>query len=110
MALCEQDLDPAWLGSARAVLINGTHLSTPGVFAASLGAARHVKAAGGRVAFDIDYRPVLWGVAPKDLGERRYVAHAGVTRRLQDVLPRILSLERKRKFASWAASRIRLPL
>jgi 5-dehydro-2-deoxygluconokinase len=87
MALCEQDLDPAWLGSARAVLINGTHLSTPGVFAASLGAARHVKAAGGRVAFDIDYRPVLWGVAPKDLGERRYVAHAGVTRRLQDVLP-----------------------
>ncbi len=87
MALCEQDLDPAWLGSARAVLINGTHLSTPGVFAASLGAARHVKAAGGRVVFDIDYRPVLWGVAAKDLGESRYVAHAGVTRRLQDVLP-----------------------
>jgi len=87
MELCEQDLDPTWLGSARAVLINGTHLSTPRVSAASLGAARHVKAAGGRVVFDIDYRPVLWGVAPKDRGESRYVAHEGVTRRLQDALP-----------------------
>jgi 5-dehydro-2-deoxygluconokinase len=87
MALCEADLDSAWLGSARAVLINGTHLSTPGVFAASVAAARIVKAAGGRVVFDIDYRPVLWGLEAKDLGESRYVAHAGVTQRLQNVLP-----------------------
>jgi len=87
MALCEQDLDGAWLKSARAVLINGTHLSTPGVFAASVGAARHVKAAGGRVVFDVDYRPVLWGLAPKDLGENRFVANEAVTLRLQRVLP-----------------------
>jgi len=79
MALCEQDLDASWLASARAVLINGTHLSTSGVFAASVGAARHVKAAGGRVVFDIDYRPVLWGLTPKDLGENRFVAHEAVT-------------------------------
>jgi len=87
MALCEQDLDGTWLKSARAVLINGTHLSTPGVFAASVGAAGHVKAAGGRVVFDVDYRPVLWGLAPKDLGENRFVANEEVTRRLQTVLP-----------------------
>lgn len=87
MALCEQDLDDGWLASARSVLINGTHLSTPGVFAASVGAARRVKAAGGRVVFDIDYRPVLWGLAPKDLGEHRFVAHEAVTQRLQTVLP-----------------------
>jgi 5-dehydro-2-deoxygluconokinase len=87
MALCEQDLDPAWLKRARAVLINGTHLSTPGVFAASVGAARYVKAAGGRVVFDIDYRPVLWGLAARDLGENRYVANQAVTQRLQSVLP-----------------------
>jgi len=87
MALCEQDLDGTWLKSARAVLINGTHLSTPGVFAASVGAARHVKAAGGRVVFDVDYRPVLWGLAPKDLGEDRFVANEAVTQRLQSVLP-----------------------
>jgi 5-dehydro-2-deoxygluconokinase len=87
MALSEQDLDEAWLAEARAVLINGTHLSTPGVFAASVGAARRVKANGGRVVFDIDYRPVLWGLTAKDLGENRFVANTQVTERLQSVLP-----------------------
>jgi 5-dehydro-2-deoxygluconokinase len=87
MALCEDDLDATWLRKARAVLINGTHLSTPGVLAASVGAAGHVKAAGGRVVFDVDYRPVLWGLTPRDLGENRFVAHETVTQRLQNVLP-----------------------
>jgi 5-dehydro-2-deoxygluconokinase len=87
MALSELDLDDTFLASARAVLINGTHLSTPSVFAASLGAARRVKAHGGRVVFDVDYRPVLWGLTAKDLGENRFVADAGVTERLQAVLP-----------------------
>jgi 5-dehydro-2-deoxygluconokinase len=87
MALSELDLDDAFLASAQAVLINGTHLSTPGVFAASLGAARRVKAAGGRVVFDVDYRPVLWGLTAKDLGENRFVLNVGVTECLQAVLP-----------------------
>jgi 5-dehydro-2-deoxygluconokinase len=87
MALHEQDLDDAYLASARAVLINGTHLSAPGVFAASLGAARRVKANGGRVVFDVDYRPVLWGLTAKDSGENRFVFDAGVTERLQAALP-----------------------
>ena len=87
MALCEQDLDPALLGAARAVLITGTHLSTPGVFAASMAAAQQVKANGGRVVFDIDYRPVLWGLTAKDLGENRFVSNARVTECLQRVLP-----------------------
>ncbi|HEY0802568.1 MAG TPA: PfkB family carbohydrate kinase, partial [Steroidobacteraceae bacterium] len=87
MALCEQDLNDELLASARAVLINGTHLSTRSVFAASVGAARRVKANGGRVVFDVDYRPVLWGLTAKDLGENRFVANAGVTECLQAVLP-----------------------
>ena len=87
MALREQDLDDAYLASASAVLINGTHLSTPGVFAASLGAARRVKTNGGRVVFDVDYRPVLWGLTAKDLGENRFVFNAAVTERLQAALP-----------------------
>ncbi len=87
MALCEQDLDDIGLSCTRAVLINGTHLSTPGVFAASVGAARRVKANGGRVAFDVDYRPVLWGLTAKDLGENRFVASTQVTECLQAVLP-----------------------
>ena len=87
MALSERDLDEAYIKSARAVLINGTHLSTPGVFAASLGAVRCAKANGGKVVFDVDYRPVLWGLTAKDLGENRFVADAQVTERLQAVLP-----------------------
>jgi 5-dehydro-2-deoxygluconokinase len=87
MALCEQDLDPEYLASTQALLINGTHLSTPTVFAASASAARQVKAQGGRVIFDIDYRPVLWGLTPKDLGENRFVNEPLVTERLRQVLP-----------------------
>jgi len=87
MALCEADLDRGWIESAGALLINGTHLSQPGVFAVSMTAARWVKAAGGRVIFDVDYRPVLWGLAGKDMGERRFVAHASVSKKLQEVLP-----------------------
>ncbi len=87
MALEAADVDPAFLGSAGAVLINGTHLSQPNVFDASLRACEIVRAAGGKVVFDIDYRPVLWGLTGKDAGENRFVAHDAVTARLQQVLP-----------------------
>jgi len=86
MALEEGDVDAAWFAQAGAVLINGTHLSQPNVYAASLKAAKAVKAAGGRVAFDIDYRPVLWGLTGKDAGENRFVENQDVTRKLQEVL------------------------
>ncbi|MFC4595932.1 bifunctional 5-dehydro-2-deoxygluconokinase/5-dehydro-2-deoxyphosphogluconate aldolase [Sphingobium tyrosinilyticum] len=87
MALCEADIDPEFVASAGALLINGTHLSRPNVRAASLKAARAINAAGGQVIFDIDYRPVLWGLAQKDNGEDRFVASAIVTNKLQSVLP-----------------------
>jgi 5-dehydro-2-deoxygluconokinase len=87
MALCEADVDPAFVGRAGAVLINGTHLSQPGVRAASRKAAELARAAGGRVIFDIDYRPVLWGLTAPDAGENRFVASAAVTGRLQEIAP-----------------------
>ena len=87
MALCEEDIDVAYITSAGAVLINGTHLSKPGVYGASVKAAQAMKSAGGRVVFDIDYRPVLWGLAEKDNGEDRFVASSAVTTELQRVLP-----------------------
>lgn len=87
MALCEDDVDPGFMRSAKAVLVNGTHLSRPGVFAASMKACELARANGGRVVFDIDYRPVLWGLTGKDAGENRFVANAAVTERLQQVLP-----------------------
>ncbi len=87
MALCETDVDPAFIRRAGAVLINGTHLSQPGVRAASRKAAELARAAGGRVVFDIDYRPVLWGLTAPDAGENRFVASPAVTARLQEIAP-----------------------
>jgi len=87
MALAADDIDPDFVASADALLVNGTHLSQPGVFAASLKAAKLMKEAGGRVVFDIDYRPVLWGLAGKDNGEDRFVADGAVTEALQRILP-----------------------
>ena len=87
MALCEADVDAAFIRSAAAVLINGTHLSQPGVRAASRRAAELARAAGGRVILDIDYRPVLWGLTAPDAGENRFVASPAVTARLQETAP-----------------------
>ncbi len=87
MALCKADVDEAQVRAARAVLINGTHLSQTGVFEASMHAAALARASGGKVVFDIDYRPVLWGLAGRDRGEDRFVGHQAVTEILQQVLP-----------------------
>ena len=88
MALEADELDPAFIASAQAMLISGTHLSTPTVFAASLRAAQLAKAAGRKVVFDIDYRPVLWGLTAPDAGENRFVADAAVTDRLRQAAGR----------------------
>jgi 5-dehydro-2-deoxygluconokinase len=87
MALAEEDLDAAFVASAQAVLITGTHLSQPGPAAACFKAARLAREAGRKVIFDIDYRPVLWGLTGHGRGEDRYVAAKAVTDRLQQLLP-----------------------
>ena len=87
MALEEGDIDQPLVGSALALLVNGTHLSTASVFAASVKAIEAARKAGTKVVFDVDYRPVLWGLAGRDQGENRYVASEEVTGRLQFILP-----------------------
>ena len=87
MGLCAADVDPAFIGTARALLISGTHLSQPATRNACLTAMRAAREAGTRVVLDIDYRPVLWGLTAPGLGEKRYVASAEVSRQLQAVLP-----------------------
>jgi 5-dehydro-2-deoxygluconokinase len=87
MAISADDVDEAQVRAARAVLINGTHLSQVGVRAASMRAATLARASGGKVVFDVDYRPVLWGLTARDMGEDRFVAHEAVTAILQQVLP-----------------------
>jgi 5-dehydro-2-deoxygluconokinase len=87
MALSVDDVDAGQIRGAAAVLVNGTHLSRPNVFETSLRACTLAREGGARVVFDIDYRPVLWGLAGKDQGEERFVADEAVTARLQEVLP-----------------------
>jgi 5-dehydro-2-deoxygluconokinase len=87
MGLCEDDVDASRIAAARVLLVSGTHLSQPGTRAACLKAMHAAQAAGTRVALDIDYRPVLWGLTSPGLGEQRYVASDEVSRSLQDVLP-----------------------
>lgn len=86
MALSEADIDEDYIKSAAAVVVTGTHFSTPTVAAASRKAMRIAKAAGRQVIFDVDYRPNLWGLAGHDAGESRYVRSAEVTRRLDAVI------------------------
>lgn len=86
MALREQHIDPAFIASARALVVTGTHFSQPGVDLASRAAIKAAKEAGTRVVFDIDYRPVIWGLVGHAEGEGRFVASAEVTQHLQTIL------------------------
>ncbi len=87
MALCEDDIDPALIAEARAVVATGTHLSHPRTEAAVLKALRLAREGGARTALDIDYRPNLWGLAGHEAGEARFIESAAVTAKLQSTLP-----------------------
>ncbi len=87
MALCPDDIDPAFLARTRTVVVTGTHLSTETTAAACRKAIDIVRANGGRVVLDIDYRPNLWGLAGHAAGEERFVASNTVTEHLQSFLP-----------------------
>ena len=83
MGLTVDDIDPAFITQARAVVATGTHLSHPQVEAATLKALNIAREGGLLTALDIDYRPNLWGVAGHGDGESRFVESAAVTAKLQ---------------------------
>jgi 5-dehydro-2-deoxygluconokinase len=87
MAIEAADIDPAYVGSAAALVVTGTHFSTPTVDAASRAAMKAARAAGTRVVFDIDYRPVLWGLTGRGDGETRYIRSDNVSAHLQSIVP-----------------------
>ncbi|SFG08029.1 5-dehydro-2-deoxygluconokinase [Novosphingobium sp. CF614] len=86
MALGVDDIEPGLIADTRAVLFNGTHISSPTTAAACRKACEMARAGGAKVVFDIDYRPVLWGLTSRDNGEDRFVADAAVSARLQEFL------------------------
>lgn len=86
MGLTEDDIDPAFIRRARAVVATGTHLSHPQVEAATIKALTLARETGMQTALDIDYRPNLWGVAGHGDGESRFVESERVTAKLQSTL------------------------
>ena len=87
MAIALEDFDEQFIGSSKALLVSGTHFSQETASHASFEAIRIARRMNSKVVFDIDYRPVLWGLASHGLGEKRFVASKHVTERLQQVLP-----------------------
>jgi 5-dehydro-2-deoxygluconokinase len=86
-ALDEEDVDTELIGSARALLVTGTHFSLPRAAQAQRKAIASAKAHGRRVVLDVDYRPNLWGIGGHAAGESRYARSARVTAALAQVLP-----------------------
>lgn len=85
-ALSEADIDPDFIRSSRAVLVTGTHFARPHNRAAQEKAISIAKANGGKIVFDIDYRPNLWGLAGHAAGEERYIKSDKVSESLQAIL------------------------
>jgi len=86
MALSPEDVDEGFIASARAIVVTGTHFSRPNTEAAQLKAIKAAKASGGKVVFDIDYRPNLWGLAGHAEGFERYVKSDEVSAKLRAIL------------------------
>src|SRR3712207_1913589 len=87
MALDESDVDEAYVASAAAIVVTGTHFSKANTAAAQMKAIRIAKANRRKVVFDVDYRPNLWGLMGHDAGEARYVRSDAVTEHLKAILP-----------------------
>jgi 5-dehydro-2-deoxygluconokinase len=87
MGLCEDDIDEAFIASARMLAFTGTHLSTTSTRNAVQKAIRAANEGGTKVVLDIDYRPVLWGLASAGEGASRFAESQEITEILQDFLP-----------------------
>ena len=86
MAIAPDDIDADFIGSARAVVVTGTHFSTAGVDRTSRHAmARQADRHQGRVRRRLPAG--LWGLTGHGLGEERFVADASVSEHLQSIVP-----------------------
>ncbi len=86
-ALDVTDIDEAYIASAAAIVVTGTHFARHDASEAQLKAIGFARAHGRKVVFDVDYRPNLWGLAGHGAGEARYIKSGGVTALLTPILP-----------------------
>ena len=84
--LSPADIDAGLIGSARAVLVTGTHFSLVAGARAQRKAIDMARTHAARVVLDVDYRPNLWGIGGHAAGASRYARSARVTEALAAVL------------------------
>lgn len=87
MQLKKEHIDLALLANAKSLLITGTGLSTDSMREVSHYAVNAAKSLQTRVVFDLDYRPVLWGLTSLGDGESRYKTSSAVSDHYQAMLP-----------------------
>ncbi len=87
MALAEGHIKPEFIASATGLLVSGTLLSQETTRRACHRAVSVASSAATRVILDIDYRPVLWGLAGAAQGESRFVSSTEVTAHFAPLLP-----------------------
>lgn len=87
MAIDVTDFDEAYIASSQALLITGTHFSTPHVDNTARTAIGYARNNQTKVILDIDYRPVLWGLTSAGDGDTRFVSNESVTTHLQSIVP-----------------------
>ena len=85
-ALDESDISESYIASTKSIVITGTHFAKAHNAAAQKRAMKFAKKHGAKIAFDIDYRPNLWGLAGHDAGEERYIKSGDVTAHLAPIL------------------------
>lgn len=88
MAIGEAEIEEAYIARSRALLITGTHFSTPYIDDISNRALDRARKHDVRTILDIDYRPVLWGLTKRGDGETRFIQSDTVTAHLQRLLPK----------------------
>ncbi len=88
MQLKLEDAKKEFIASAKSLLFTGTGLSTTAMRAATHHAIAVARSVNTRVIFDLDYRPVLWGLTAQGDGETRYKISDIVSQQYQEILPR----------------------
>lgn len=86
MQLKSEHINEDYIRKAKALLITGTGLSTEAMQAVTHQAVDKAKKLNTAVIFDLDFRPVLWGLTAKGDGESRFISNDFVTQQYQKIL------------------------
>lgn len=88
MQLNKDHIHPDFFAKSKSLLITGTGLSTESMRETSHHAVTIARSVDTKVIFDLDYRPVLWGLTVRGDGESRYKMSEKVSQHYQAIIPK----------------------